>query len=699
MKNIKIILCRDLKALFTHFFVFVIAIGLCILPALYAWLNIYSNTDPYGNTEDIKIAVASEDLGFINADGENQNVSEEILKNLKENKSIHWVDTTRAKAKEGVKSGEYYAAVVFSKDFSKCMYEGVLEGLKRPKVYYYDNEKKNAVAIKITDTAVSNLKNNINEMYISILVTNLFEKEGEAVQSQDTDSIGKKLNKKLNRLSKQLVDYQELVDTLVVADERMVASLDAAKSELSAAKQTADKSSTKLKKQDASDLSDHIVTLDNQVSQSMTSALTQVYKAANAKKTARKNTYYKRAVAYLKDARTGLSNMQDTMRLLSSSISDGKKNYSYASSLLETQIQTLDRFIATLQKNMGSEKDAYTKQQEAMWQETLEDLESHYDNVLDPLMQQIAQKVNTVTTDLSSMLESVSEDMVILEQVLTGAQSGVKSLDGSLKGISNSLDDVGQSVGDLNSRIQQMSNSEIVTKFKEFLKGDPEGYGKFFSTPVKIETKAIYPVENYGTGVAPFYTTLALWVGGIFLVALIKVNPSKEGLIDPKPHELFLGRFLLFFLLGQFQAAVIVWGDLNLLHIQCLSIPRFMLASSIASFTFMILIYSCTIAFGDIGKALVVVLVVIQIAGSSGTYPIEILPEFYQKVYIFFPFPYSINAMREALCGMYEHDYLIYLMQLLLFAVVSLLVGLVIRLPFIKVYHFVERRMNDTGFM
>lgn len=699
MKNIKIILSRDLKALFTHFFVFVIAIGLCILPALYAWLNIYSNTDPYGNTEDIKIAVASEDLGYINADGENQNVSEEILKTLKENKSIHWVDTTRAKAKEGVKSGEYYAAVVFSKDFSKCMYEGVLEGLKRPKVYYYDNEKKNAVAIKITDTAVSNLKNNINEMYISILVTNLFEKEGEAVESQDSDSVGKKLNKKLKRLSKQLTGYRELVDTLVVADERMVASLDAAKSELSTAKQTADKSSSKLKKADASDLSDHIVTLDNQVSQSMTSALTQVYKAVNAKKTAQKNTYYKRAVAYLKDARTGLSNMLDTMRLLSSSVSDGQKNYSYASSLLETQIQTLDRFIATLQKNMGSQKDAYTKQQEAMWQETLEDLESHYDNVLDPLMQQISKKVNTITTDLSSMLESVSEDMVILEQVLTGAQSGVQSLDGSLKGISNSLDDVEQSVTNLNSTIQQMSSSEIVTKFKEFLKGDPEGYGEFFATPVKIETKAIYPVENYGTGVAPFYTTLALWVGGIFLVALIKVNPSKEGLVNPKPHELFLGRFLLFFLLGQFQAAVIVWGDLNLLHIQCLSVPRFMLASSIASFTFMILIYSCTIAFGDIGKALVVVLVVIQIAGSSGTYPIEILPEFYQKVYIFFPFPYSINAMREALCGMYEHDYLIYLMQLLLFAVASLLVGLVIRLPFIKVYHFVERRMKDTGFM
>ena len=93
------------------------------------------------------------------------------------------------------------------------------------------------------------------------------------------------------------------------------------------------------------------------------------------------------------------------------------------------------------------------------------------------------------------------------------------------------------------------------------------------------------------------------------------------------------------------------------------------------------------------------VLVVIQIAGSGGTYPIEILPEFFRKVYIFFPFPYAINAMRETVGGMYGGAYEKYLAELLIFAAVALLVGLLIRIPFMGVIHFVEKRMEDTKMM
>ena len=70
------------------------------------------------------------------------------------------------------------------------------------------------------------------------------------------------------------------------------------------------------------------------------------------------------------------------------------------------------------------------------------------------------------------------------------------------------------------------------------------------------------------------------------------------------------------------------------------------------------MIYSLALAFGDIGKAIVVVIMVVQIAGSSGSYPIEILPDIFSKIYLFFPFPYAINAMREAIFGMYRWDYL-----------------------------------------
>ena len=136
-----------------------------------------------------------------------------------------------------------------------------------------------------------------------------------------------------------------------------------------------------------------------------------------------------------------------------------------------------------------------------------------------------------------------------------------------------------------------------------------------------------------------------------------------------------------------------------MLHIQCLYPRRFLLAAFVTSLTFSLLIYALTISFGDLGKALIVVLMVIQIAGSSGTYPIEILPQFYQKLYIFFPFPYAINAMREAVAGMYEYDYTLYLLRLLLFAAAALVLGLLIRLPFRKFSHFIEQRMEDTQMM
>ena len=117
------------------------------------------------------------------------------------------------------------------------------------------------------------------------------------------------------------------------------------------------------------------------------------------------------------------------------------------------------------------------------------------------------------------------------------------------------------------------------------------------------------------------------------------------------------------------------------------------LTAAVTSFTFSILIYALTISFGDIGKALAVVIMVLQIAGSGGTYPIEALPRFFRSVYIFFPFPYAINGMRECIGGMYHQDLTIDLLKLLIFAAAGLFIGLVVRIPFIGLNHFIEKRM------
>lgn len=164
-------------------------------------------------------------------------------------------------------------------------------------------------------------------------------------------------------------------------------------------------------------------------------------------------------------------------------------------------------------------------------------------------------------------------------------------------------------------------------------------------------------------------------------------------------RQLFFGRYVLFWILGQIQAVIIVIGDIYLLKIQCLHPGLFLLAGSIIATTFTLLIYSLVVTWGDAGKALAVVLVVIQIAGSSGTYPIELLPDFFKKMYIFFPFPYAINAIRECLCGLYKMDYVKYLGTLLIFIAVALFIGLLIRIPFEPINHYMEERMEDTEMM
>ena len=232
MKNIKKIFFSDLHSMIRNLYVLIIALGLCCLPALYAWFNIYSNWDPYGNTGNIRIAVASQDTGYTDADGHTTNTGDAILDTLKENTSIHWVFTSAKKARQSVYSGDCYAAVILPKDFSKNMYNGFMQDLKHPQIIYYENEKKNAVATKITDTAVTNLQNNVNKMYISIIVQNAFEKENKVIEETDSHDTISALLKKVEQISANLSGYANTVTSLTDANKKLSVSIDGAKANL-----------------------------------------------------------------------------------------------------------------------------------------------------------------------------------------------------------------------------------------------------------------------------------------------------------------------------------------------------------------------------------------------------------------------------------------------------------------------------------
>lgn len=313
--------------------------------------------------------------------------------------------------------------------------------------------------------------------------------------------------------------------------------------------------------------------------------------------------------------------------------------------------------------------------------------------------------IDTLLTNLQDSLGDLSSILLDLSDVMGKVPPIVNELGNTFGAVNNALVQVKELIGNYRTRIADAlgvlngdTDDTRLQQVLDFMNVDPQSIAEFFASPVTIRSESVYPVESYGAAMAPFYTMLAIWVGCIILNAILKVDTPIE-LIGATTGQKFFGRYLIFALLSLIQTMVIMTGDLVIFGMDCAHLGLFILSGVVTSLTCSMVAYSMAIAFGNIGKALFVVFLIIQIAGSGGSYPIELLPDFFQQVYLFFPFPYAINAMREAIAGLYHNNYLIYLLQLLLFFGVGLFVGLVLKRPLDGINRYMNDQLDKSEMM
>ena len=716
MKMIKQIFHTDLKRLFKSFFALIIVVGVCFLPALYAWCNIYSNWDPYGNTGNLKMAAVSLDKGYTDEDGTYENAGDEIIEELKENDKIDWQFVeSQEEAFEKVEDGTYYGAVVVTEDFTYNMYNIFLEDVEKPQLIFYQNQKKNPVATKISDTVVETLQNNINEKFVKVMTTTVFEDANELSEDIQEDGGVDALVERLEKVNSELEEYETTIDAAVQGNAVLTSAISNAQKDVDYYKGKSADGRDALDKANE-DIATSQVTLGSYSEEVKLALDTASTSLSNAQKDIKEATLANDAKATLdaidktiEDMDTMITNLNALKSSLATVAAQQTDNTSIntsintITSILELSQKTKDQLSST-RKGVASTlaQDAFTSNQNVMLQE-LKGIQNYVDSMKSMLNDKLVPQIDDTLSSLSTVVENASTLMNNFSGTLAGMGDVFGALQLTVNSGNQSLLDTKEALGLLSDRltetiekVEKASDDEKVQVLMDTLSGNPDIYGEFFAEPVQIDTTAIYPVENYGSAVTPFYTVLAIWVGALILTAILKVKPTAANYPEAKDYELYFGRYLIFFVVGQIQTLIIVFGDLYLLKVQCVHPFLFWVASAITGFVFTILIYSLVLAFGDVGKALAVVVVVIQIAGSSGTYPIELLPEFFQKVYIFFPFPYAINAMRECIAGMFENDYVIYLLQLSVFVLVSLTVGLWIQKPVKPLSHFMEKRMEDT---
>lgn len=692
MGNVFKIFFSDIKSIGRNFFAIVITIAVLIIPALYAWVNIYANWNPYANTGNVKIALATRDVGYTTEDGEEVNKGREIIQETAKSTSVNWVIVEDAdEAIERVRAGEYYGALIMNDNLSRNMYDmtAALED-EEPSIIFYQNAKTNAIANKITATAASTAEHNIQVSYLSLLIENVLEEMRGIVDDLDGENNLDTLISMLVDLRDSLQEYSLAVSSLKLMDDSLMDRLDEASERVSSLGVSEDVFGTlDSAKGVVSRVEEANLSLLNFVQNTLTEFIQRLEALESQEISAEA---LNQLIELAGKVESALQSLRDSLP------EEGNvPGVAVSRRCLDALLLRIQRIEEILQQvvdsgtgTLGDAVLADIKEGAGAMQEMITDnLRPGMELIFDGLIRDVEL--------IYAILGSVNTTIGDIPPVLGAAKSSVAALRGTVGQLRLFLDSAAGAADTLLNKVIEFRDSDKLDDLIALLNGDPKEFAEFLAQPVQVKTEAVYPVENYGSAMTPFYSTLAIWVGGVVLSAIFKVEAEEEGLRRPTPGQLFWGRYLLYFLLSQIQAAIIVWGDLHLLGCQCLEPGLLYLSAAVTSFVFVSLIYSLILAFGDVGKAIVVVVMIVQIAGSSGSYPIEILPSIFARIYLFFPFPYAINAMREAICGLYQYDIVKYLAELSIFGVLGLLIGLIVRKPFMGVNRFIEEEMERTG--
>lgn len=590
MKNIIKVFLNDCKHIGRNVVALVVVMGLAVLPSLYAWFNILSNWDPYGpeSTSNIKVAVAYDDTG-INISGMDINISTNIVEALKTNDTIGWVFTDSTdEAIEGVWSGDYYAALIMPADFSKDMVSFLADNMTHPEIIYYTNQKKNAIAPKITDKAKTAVQQQVNATFISTLTEAIMKSADVAENIGDKNKADSTLESGSDSMNNSLID-------ILIAKFQVINT--------------------------------QVVTFDN-----VLSALSNIITTAQT------------SADTAKDISPDISGTFEGERAI---LNELNKTIGQSSLIDSSLFSTISHDI---------------------------DAVSGYMNSISSIYNDMGYNIDDFNKSISQMGESINNTLVM-----------VRNIEDNLNETTNKL--------------VEFKNSGVYSLLQTAISFNTDELASFISAPVAITTEDLYPITNYGSAMSPFYSVLSIWVGALILVAIIHVKVHPFDGTKVNSVEAFFGRYITFFLIGQAQALLITLGDLFFIGIQCIHPFKFWFAAAFTSFVFTMITYSLTVAFENVGEAAAVVIMVIQVAGAGGTFPIQCLPAIYQAIYKYLPFTYAMDALRECVGGTYSWYYWKCILALLVYVGICLFIGLVIAKPCRKLNAIVDKSKEKSEIM
>ena len=708
------IFLRDMKRLVRNPVACVIVAGALVLPALYAWYTIAAFWDPYQNTDDIQVAVVDNDEGASSELTGEVNIGHEVVEDLSQNHQLGWQIVDEATAMDGVNAGRYYAALVLPQDFS-ASFLTVLDGhFERPKIDFYVNEEMTASGVKVAEAGASAVEKSINEEFVSTVskkVIEMTQKAGKGIL-EDSDKANGSLSRGVQEADDTIRSTIDMLDGLrptldsasaTVADgqqalEDIKGDLPGLDARLLGAQQQLDKVRSAL---DA--YSSSVTEEVTQASLEMGIAASRASAAAGRISGKLESALGSVDAAIDEAERLSALNASMLTRLRAEAATN--PGLSGAIANLEQENNELASTLSSLRSLSSSLGSAISSTDAAVQNisNAVESSSAALREATTNIRDQVIPKLNASLDDLAASIGVIRGALISLEPVVEECVSVTASLQdtlgrsqGIVEGTRDSLQGIEQGLNSSLTDLQALQGSATYKLIAEYLGISDDKLADFIASPVDMHTNDVFPVSNYGSGVAPFFTNLALWVAGFILMAIVRIRVDPKGLPKLSRVDAYFGRWLTYVVFGIIQGAIVCIGDL-VIGVHCANAFAFVLAGILTAFVYVNLMYALAYSMRHLGKAIAVFVLILQIPGSSGMFPVEMMPSFYQWLHPLLPFTYSIDAMREALAGFYGLDYLWDMLTLLLvFFPIGLAIGLVMGKYGYNLNILFDRKLGST---
>lgn len=632
IKGAREIFKNDIRAIISNPAVLIVLAVIILIPSLYALLNIEATWDPYSQTDNIKVAVVNGDSGY-NYNGTEYNVGNTLVDELKNNTNFKWQFVDKETAVNGVKNGDYYAALVFPGNFSEELMSIETSAPHQAKIEYIVNDKLNPVAPRLTNAGADAVQTKINNEVIKTIDGIIFGKlstVGELVKENKADLL--KTKSFVNELNGNLGN----IDTSI------------------------------------SELNSDMATV-NTIWPKISAELPEAQKESNSIR-ATYDSLYAQITANPQEALKTVQDMETTVNNMLVSL------------------KTADAALKALYNATG-------------------------DQNLIPVIKQVEENIAKVTKvqGILKEVETAIKDGNNPQGKMTELKNAIDEMDNAINLLANNKDNINQKINEASSKLNLVNSKwptirsavqiaalklnainegdlDQIAAFSDMNQDDVQNY---FESPVELDKNRMYPVDTYGSALAPFYIPISLWIGCIIAIAMITMR-IKKSTKKYTAESVYIGRMGLFLIIGTIQALLVAAGSI-LLNVQMSSAFLFTVTTLYIGLCAMIVVYSLTSAFGNAGKAIAIVILVLQITATGGIFPVEILPPFFQSIHPYLPLSYAVGALREVVAGVIWPIFWYNIVMLAIFPIVAFFITLLIKEKVDKRAMWMEEKLKDSG--